>query len=124
MGLYSYIQMQSSQAMGLVHAVDMSTLSFLQAGEAIERLWLKATDLGLSIQPMTALPIFFINLFINDGKIFTADQRPKVKNLKEKFSELEHQLTPNELVFLFRIGYAQAPTVHSLRRPIESFISS
>jgi len=119
---YTQLQMRSSQAAGLLIAKSNEPLDYVLGGEMMQRLWHEITILKLSIQPMEALPIFIINLRLTGGRDFTASQRKKIEELKQKFLLLFRITEQNGLIFFFRIGYAPSPTTHSLRRPLEHFL--
>ncbi|MCM8775304.1 MAG: hypothetical protein NC930_02985 [Candidatus Omnitrophica bacterium] len=123
-GFYASLQMLSSQAAGLLVAPSQSSLDYVRGGELMERIWHEATNLGLAIQPMEALPIFIMNLQQNQIGDFTKRQKEKLNRLKEEFFSLFVLQEENALIFLFRLGYAPSPAYRSLRRNLESFLLS
>lgn len=120
--LYTQIEMQFSQAAGLIVADNCQLEDYVRGGEVMERIWHEITAEGLAIQPMSALPIFIIDLIVNQGRDFSVAQRQKLNELKDKFFSLFGINGQNALILLFRIGYAAPPSARSLRRPLESFI--
>lgn len=85
--------LDSSAAIAVFTAKDTSAVSIKNAGGAIERFWLKATEEGLVAHPLFAS--------IQDVKA-----REKLKLL------LETELTP---VFLMRLGYSNNDKPHTPR---------
>ncbi len=120
--LYARWQMMSSQACGLVASAGYGPEDYVLGGEVTERVWHEMTRLGLSIQPMEALPVFTVNLQLNGGRDFDETQRIKAKGLKDELYSLYGLEEQSGAIFLFRIGYADPPSARSLRRPVESFL--
>ncbi len=119
---YTQLQIQSSQACGLIISKKHAPLQYVQGGEIMQRFWHEATVQNLSLQPMEALPIFLIQLKESGCKDFNVQQINELKHLKSKFYSLFSIEEDNGLIFLFRIGYAKNPSSRSLRRPPESFL--
>lgn len=120
---YAQVQMRSSSASGLIVASSRSAFDFLRGGEVMEKLWHECSRLGLSIQPMEALPIFILNLQQNETASLSHKQLQRLEKLKARFLNLFHLNDEYGLVFLFRIGYATPSQNRSQRRPVETFIS-
>ncbi len=107
-----------SSALGLIEVPDDSPQSILNGGKLFERLWLKMTSLGLSLQPEYALVALFHMLWNNPAQ-FTPSQREcltnGIKMLKEAFS-IENE---KRILMFFRLGYAaKEPSARSLRKII------
>ncbi|OGW85426.1 MAG: hypothetical protein A3C35_03375 [Omnitrophica bacterium RIFCSPHIGHO2_02_FULL_46_11] len=120
--LYTQFQLLTSQAVGLIAAPTHKPLDYTVGGEIMERVWHEITCEGLAIQPMEALPIFIINLLQTGGHDFDNKQRRKLEELKRQFLSLFELSDQNGLILLFRMGHAEKPKIHSLRRPLESFL--
>jgi len=119
---YTWLQMYTSQAAGLIVAKSHEPVNYIVGGEVMEKTWHELTGFGLSIQPMEALPIFIINSNLTGDHNFDPKQRKKIEELKQKFLPLFGITNQSGLIFLFRIGYAEPATTHSLRRPLEDFL--
>lgn len=90
----------------------------LKAGQALQRLWLKATELDLFVHPYAAIGTMSSNHFTFEGKL-------EQKRLKV-MSGAKYLLGSNAPLLLLRVGQcpkAKAPA-HIARRSIESFIVS
>lgn len=122
LNLYTQLQVRSSPAVGFLVSERNSAPAYLEGGRIMQRLWLKATQQSLAIQPMMAIPIFIINLQINNGRYFTLRQRGKILSIKEELFQLFHLTDREGLLMLFRLGYADSPSFRSLRRPISDFL--
>lgn len=119
---YAFFQMHSSQAAGLILAPDQSRESYVGGGEVMQKIWHQAALSGLSLQPMEALPIFILNLQLNQGRDFTEKQRTRLKDLETEFYSLFNMNPKQAIIFFFRLGYAPPPTVRSPRRELRSFL--
>lgn len=58
----SSVQIQRSGAVGLLTVDTPDSIGYLEAGRALQRIWLTATGLGLAFQPVGALPLFLRRL--------------------------------------------------------------
>jgi hypothetical protein len=94
----------------------------VEAGRRLERLWLRANGMGLSIQPLGALPLLLARLRRCAGEGLSLVDREELRRLER---DLAHQ-TPgftadrDEWVMVFRLGFASSPAVRSRRRAAAS----
>jgi nitroreductase len=99
--------------------------SYFDGGRALQRVWLRATSLGLAVQPMTALVYLFARL--DDGEGLGLDEREKreLSALRGRFRALfgSSDVWPHHEVMLFRLAKAGAPSARSLRRPISDLLT-
>jgi len=101
-----------SPELSLISTSHKDRQGIINAGRAIQRAWLKATELGISVHPMASPGVMSLNFFNKEY--------PEIKQIQQLM-----QLTPNSengIVFL-RMGISKtASEQYSKRRPIESFI--
>lgn len=96
-------------------ATDYSKKGFISLGRQMQRVWLKATDMGLSVQPIA-------------GALFL-EKRLSLEGVQDVGSDLlrliEHRLNGFRQVFgsgldtvqmMFRIGYSLKPAVKSPKK--------
>jgi molybdopterin/thiamine biosynthesis adenylyltransferase len=107
----------ASSAVGLITAPADSIESRFAAGRALERVWLNATRLGLSLQPHTASILLFARAFGGGASDFDAETMGELFGLQARLRGV-FQPTGNEL-FLFRLFPGCEPLGRSLRRPVE-----
>lgn len=106
---------RSSAAFGALIMPDRSRDTLVKAGRALERLWLTATKLGLSMQATTS--VHLLALPLDDGAtagLSEAHQelvRERYPLLKEAFGAASNEW----ILFAFRIGYAAAPSGRTTR---------
>jgi len=108
--------MQRCSAAGLIAAPNLSPSSFLATGRAFQRLWLLATQAGLSLQPMTAIIFLQFRSRLKDFGGLTDEQRPFIDTLNrdlEAFFDLPNDMIP---AMLFRVGFAADPSGRTMRR--------
>ena len=111
-------------APSLVSIVHTGPADYIEFGRVIERFWLQATQLGLSVQPLGAFPLFLARLQLLNGDGFSESQIATLKQLERGFTEItpQYQDADGQLVMLFRLGYGKKAPNRSLRRPANSFL--
>ena len=109
---------------------DLSSVSLEQwrehclvAGAALQRLWLKASQLGVAIQPLGSLPLFFARIHRLRGEGLTARDQKTVQRLEEEYRRMVPELSGWTLAMAFRIGYAKPPQYRSPRRGRDAAIT-
>lgn len=108
----------------LVSITYRGAADYLQFGRVMERFWLQATAAGLSVQPLGAFPLFLARVKTVDGEGFSEREIARLNNLEQLFASATpgYQTGTDQLVMLFRLGYAKRPPNRSLRRPLDSFL--
>ncbi|MDD4652590.1 MAG: nitroreductase family protein [Methanothrix sp.] len=89
----------STPYLGFISTANNDSLSSVKAGRTLERFWLCATALGISLQPMSQA-------------LETAQIRENLSGL------LPAQSSMKEVQQVFRLGYAKPAPEHSTRRPL------
>jgi nitroreductase len=95
----------------------------LNAGRAIQRFWLTATQLGLSMQPALATTIFADHGAKSTNFTAQADLQTKAKDLAERFKETL-SIGPQQCAFMGRIGQTlgERPQSRSVRRKLSELM--
>lgn len=96
----------------------------LDAGAAMQRLWLQAAALGIQFQP-TYSPLVF-RKYVRAGTPFTRADRPW-KAAQRLASELDGEYSAEILdrtVFMGRLGYGRSPSARSVRLPLDQLLRS
>ncbi|MDE2201053.1 MAG: hypothetical protein KGJ41_18765, partial [Rhodospirillales bacterium] len=121
-----YLPMMRSAAafsLRLAPSAEPRTRQLLQAGQAIQRLWLTANRLGLAVQP--ALAILAFAQYGESGTPFSsaATLAPKAGKLARAFRATLGE-GPGAYIFLGRIGepYKRLPLSRSTRRPLAELV--
>lgn len=99
---------------------------FFAAGRALQRIWLGATELGYSFQPLATLPMISILSGTQFEQYLTATTPPHIQDLVSNFQNLffkdqrEEEGTKKDTILLFRIfktdGHENGDK--ALRRPL------
>ncbi len=118
----SVLSVRRSGAIGLVSLAEPNWERFLGGGRAIERLWLAAEAEGLAMQPLGSLPIFLAHVEILGGRRLSDRHAARVRRLSEELRGLVPSLAGRTLLLAFRVGWSSAPSIRSLRRPLEEVL--
>jgi len=95
---------------------------FVEAGRAMQRVWLTATRLGLHVQPEMT-PLIF-SRYVREGRRFTVVEKAlaAAQSLADDFIRLIGQETSPHAVFAGRMGRGKVPEARSVRLPLEKLI--
>jgi hypothetical protein len=108
---------------GTVPSPDSESRRFLLGGRLSQELWLTAASQGLSCQPLAVLPLFFAQYRrFGDGG-FDGQAGLTVKQLREEFYRSFTLADEENLLMVFRMGYARPPSARSFRRRMEEMVS-
>ena len=102
---------------GLLTISSTDPRDYLEAGRCLEQIWLQATELGLSMQPMTALVYLFCRL--RQGAV-DADLGRHLTPLHDRYTNLFDLKPGRSEAMLFRIGTFGPPSARSLRRSLQN----
>jgi nitroreductase len=107
----------ASSAMGAVILRGERNEDFFTAGRALERLWLTATALGMSIQPVAALPYLLQRVRAGEAQAFSAMQQKIIEDANAAIASAFTLKGTEHIALLFRLGYGDAPTARSAKLP-------
>jgi len=108
----------SSSGIGALILTSSEDTEYLNAGRAFQRLWLTATKLGLSIQPITAIP--YLAMFLSDGDnatVFSEEHRACIMDEYRTITDIFAVTPKQHVAMLFRIGFGGEPSAHSYKLP-------
>lgn len=105
----------SSGAMVAIVMDDERPESFVTAGRIFERTWLTITEMGLSLQPLAAVPYLAQRVEAGATDELSADQ---IEMVKKADKELRKNIgvTGQPIMMLARIGRGEAPSAHAIKR--------
>ena len=118
----SFKALTASAAVGLISMERNSDADMVRGGRAVEHLWLHATRLGLSLQPVTALVYMLDMLETDAGNVFTTREREALLCLGKDFNQVFAHPPRDRRLLLFRVGQAPEPSVRSLRLPLNEIL--
>ena len=115
--LHSYQGMVNSSGIGLLTVNGTSGIDFLKGGQALQRLWLTLTSLGLQMQPMTAITLFYLRRFLNGKGDFSKKHTAVLDRLEPEYKALFPKLNNDNpgQVMLFRFGFSDDVGCRTLR---------
>ena len=119
LGLSKVVSAQSSanhaacSAFGAIVIKGYENVDFFCAGRALERVWLQATALDVSMQPVTALPYLMQRVREGEANMFDDAHINRIKKTSDEISKLCGLQEGEHIAMLFRIGYGGAPSAHS-----------
>jgi len=112
-----------TSASHIVAIVHKGEADYVRSGRVMQRFWLQANKLGLSVQPLGALPLFLARLHLVAGEGFDEGQLNTLKELEEKVLKNTYGFDKesDQMIMFFRLGYSKKPAKKAYRRLIESF---
>jgi nitroreductase len=110
----------NASAMLLLSTANDDAPAHLDAGRALERMWLRATALQLGIHPMPG-PVLLPRLPAHAAQGLRDHERQAVATIGEELRACYHQgkRTP---VFLLCLTRSEKPSMRSKRRPVEEIL--
>jgi molybdopterin/thiamine biosynthesis adenylyltransferase/nitroreductase len=118
-GINSIILLKQSPAYCLLTMNNRSPSAYINGGRMLERFWIKANALGLSLQPMAGF-IFLLNHLNHDGALqFSKNHRASIQNMYKEIEKILREQKNRVPTMFFRIGYATRPTTRTPRRPVD-----
>jgi hypothetical protein len=96
--------------------------SYFRGGRALQRVWLTASALGLSIHPCSELVSLFARLMRGQGAGLGEGAIQILKPLWQRFRGLFNIAAGEAEIMLLRVHQGGASSVRSLRRPLGSVL--
>ncbi len=113
----------SSSAIGIISIPSEEPMDYVKTGMFFQNIWLTATSLGLSLQPLTG--ILFLNLRLRHSpKDFSEQHRILITELYEAIKKNAEIPKSENVAITFRIGYSDPPSAKANRYLIDHFLTS
>ncbi|MCK4623646.1 MAG: nitroreductase [Desulfuromonadales bacterium] len=113
----------SASGVGIITVQGNSDEDFLLGGRVMQRVWLEATRLGLSFQPLAGIAFLMQRVSAGATGELAPQQVKLISDVGEKVSQLFY-LDQEEVVMFFRVGRGGPPSARSLRKPLDGLIKS
>lgn len=113
----------SAAAIGALMTDGTAPLDFVQIGRTTERLWLAATALGLSFQPLAGLPFFKLKIDGGEDDVFAPNERKLITDAYERAARI-CKADGKHIAFMFRTGHGDAPSAHAVRFPLQDVVTA
>lgn len=117
-GLKCWYNFRNVPIIGMLCVERTDRVGFIQAGRAMQRVWLEATRQGLDFQPLVGLPLLFYRGKVADLSAFPEKRQKQLFQTEAKLRELLNVGSSEELVIGFRIGKALRAGGATLRKPV------
>jgi|SRR3989344_8637767 len=112
----------ASSVLGAISIVGKTSEDFIAVGRILERVWLTATKLGLSFQPVTGVLWFHRRLEDGEENWFSENHKHLIEKAYAKIASI-FSIKDNQIIaMMFRVGRSTPPSAKSLRFPLENFV--
>ncbi|SHO64174.1 Rv1355c family protein [Algoriphagus zhangzhouensis] len=108
----------SSSAILMIESDSYDPISILKAGATLQRIWLKANILGISIQPVSASLFIFHRVECEENSGFSPEEKEGIKGLKKGLNEIFNKDLKKKEIFMIRLNKADEPSMRSYRRDV------
>lgn len=112
----------NAAAMGLVTMPAYNHVDFINGGRAVQRQWLKSTQMGFAYHPMLIPLYLFPRILYGNNEGLTQETATELYELREQFMKLFPGDEKRGEVFLFRIFKADDIEKRSLRLPLSKIL--
>lgn len=113
----------ASSAFAVVTVPGHGLADYLQGGRAMQRVWLTATSLGLSFQPLAAVTYLFMRVRFFGGEGLPPSSVETLRRLLDRFDRVFPEIDRDHgHVLYFRLAHAEPASARSLRRPVEAVL--
>lgn len=109
-------------AFGVLTIPNLEPRYFVETGRVLERIWLTATKLGLSMQPLTGVLFFMLQIRAGEIYAFSSMQVETIKSAYNDITRIFNLKDKNLAVFMFRIGRGDRPTARASKFAIEHVV--
>lgn len=114
---------ESASAIGVLRLSDWSEQSFVNGGRILERIWLKANQLGISFQPTAASVFMYFRLLEANKRGYSENSISLLNQLLPKYDNmLNISSNKNKVIFIFRLSEGINETQRSIRKPVEDVL--
>ncbi len=104
----------ASSAFAVVLVKGNTPRDFVIGGRLMQRVWLKATKMGISIQPVTGVIFFMQRILGGEARDFSSEQVNLIKDAYNIIADI-FGVGKGTIPMLLRIGDGGEPTARSLR---------
>lgn len=113
---------KNSSAICILTINKYSALEFLDAGRIIQRIWLEASYMNISFQPLSPATFFFARLFDGNGIGLDDESQDILRQYKKDIAKILSFESDRVEAFIFRLFISDKPVVKSLRRDINDVL--
>lgn len=114
---------RASSSIGLITIPNYDKSNCMEAGRAIQNIWLKANSLNIGFQPLCVPVMFFARLTEGKGENLSQPMIEEIESIRHQFLDIFPCDEKNKEIFMFRLCIAKKPKIKSLRRPIDKILN-
>ena len=103
---------------GVIVAPAFEPRAYIDAGRVFERVWIKAAKNGLAFQPVTGILFLAQRVIAKETQDLHQEHLPLIQSAYETIKK-GFGISDKIPALYFRIGYADAPSARTKRRPPE-----
>ncbi|NDL56713.1 Rv1355c family protein [Phytoactinopolyspora mesophila] len=119
LGEMSRTRIESTSGFVIVTVDGADPADYVRGGQAVERTWIQAEQLGLAVQAMS--PVFIYAVDSADYGQLSVSYAEQLRSLHRKFNQLTG-IGNQQIALTMRIGYAPSISARSRRRPAERIV--
>jgi hypothetical protein len=112
----------SSSAIGAVIMDENTDEAFINGGRLMQRVWLEATRLGLSLQPTTGIAFLLQRVLAGEKEGLSAAQIGLIQDAYERIGSAFALGAGETVVMLFRTGHSRPPGARSRRLALDKVV--
>ena len=112
----------SCAAIGMILIPNFSDEECVRAGRILQRVWLKATHMGLSLQPLIGTVFMIHRVRAGDADILASEHSALLRDTEAAINKIG-RIAGETVVALFRIGLSDPPSARSSRYPLAMLLS-
>lgn len=114
----------SSAAVGLLTIGGQQPGGLVAGGQAMQQLWLTASALGVAVHPVNTLIDMFARVERFNGQGLDKQDIQQLLDMRERFTRAFTVSFADAEILLFRLSYADASPMRTLRRPVDAVFSA
>lgn len=117
-GLKCWNNCRNAAVLGQITVKKADKQGFVQAGRAMQRIWLEATRQELAFQPIIGLPLLIYRLKQNALQAFSGKHRQMVEQAEKSMSVLFEINQTETMIVGFRIGKGRPVLAKTQRKSV------
>ncbi|MDX5478589.1 MAG: hypothetical protein LPJ98_09035, partial [Cyclobacteriaceae bacterium] len=111
--------MMTASSIGMIRSENFDPISYLKAGAALQRIWIKANMKQISFQPVAAMCFMFHFVKREKENGFSQSEINEIKSLEKTTDLIFGSSKYCEPIFMFRLNVAGEPSIRSYRREVK-----
>lgn len=109
---------EGASAIALIRAPGRGHRAYATGGRALARVWLRATALGLAVQPMSAILFLLQHIARTGGPELDQKTISVFRETAEELGAIFPERPDDTRVLMFRVAHAKPASARSLRRRV------